>query len=76
MEYRCVLTCDLNVPMLPELRMAGISPFQTVDAAEGKSCAAVLASDIGTVSKSISADLSPQRGTYGSKCSAADSLVD
>ena len=31
---RCVLRCDLNIPMLPELQMANESPFQTVGAAE------------------------------------------
>ena len=43
---RCVLRCDLNVPMLPELRMASGSPFQAVGTAEEKQHAAVLVRDL------------------------------
>ena len=56
----------LNVAMLPELRMASGGLFQTDGTAEEKGRAAVLVCDFGTVSKSISTDISPQRGTYGS----------
>ena len=45
------------------------NPFQTVGAAEEKRCAAVLVRDLDTVSKSISANLSPRHGTYDSSVS-------
>ena len=50
--------------MLPEFGMAGESLFQAVGAAEEKQRAAVLIRDFGTISKSISADLSLRHGTY------------
>ena len=44
--------------------MASGSPFQTVRAADEKRRDAVLIHDLGTVSKSISADLSPRHDMY------------
>ena len=41
------------------------SAFQTVSAAEEKRRTAILVRDLGAASKSISADLSLRRGTYG-----------
>ena len=61
---KCVLRCDLNVPMLPELRMDSESPFQTAGAEKRRT--SVLIRDFGTVRKSISADLSQRLDTYGS----------
>ena len=43
--------------------MASGSPFQSVGATDEKRRGAVLVCDLGTVSKSISADLSPRHGT-------------
>ena len=61
--------------MLQELWLSSGSPFQTVSATEEKRCATILVCDIGTVSKSISADL-----IHGMARMAlmwrADSLVD
>ena len=47
------------------LLMDSGSAFQTVGAAEEKWRVPVLVRDLGTVSKSISADLNPWHGTYG-----------
>ena len=57
---------DLKVPMLPELTITIGGPFETVGTTEENQRAAVLVGDFGTVSKSISADLGPYGGTYGS----------
>ena len=54
--------------MLSVLRMDSGSPFQTVGAAEEKRRATLLDCDLGTVSVSISADLSPQHWHVWLQC--------
>ena len=74
-QNRCVLRCDLNVPILPELRMASGSPFQAVGTAEEKQHAAVLVRDL-----VLSASLSHQISVHGLARMAlmwrSDSLID
>ena len=56
--------------------MASGSPFQFVGAAEDERRAAILVRDFGTVSKSISADLSPRRETVMTPMWRADSRTN
>ena len=57
------MKCDLNVPMLLELRMAIESQFKTVGAAEEKRRAVVLVRDLG-----MSASSSQQISVNGVAC--------
>ena len=64
------MRCDLNIVILSEFQIVSGRPFHTDGAAEEKRCATVLVHDLGTVSKSISADNSPWCGPYGSNVSS------
>ena len=63
--------CDLNVPMLLELRMVSESQFKTVGAAEAKRRAAVLVRDLG-----MSVNSSQQISVNGVACMTPMRLAD